>query len=91
MKATKRGDAVSREVGDPLPWSIATEVSDATTSLVRRTRFHPSYTVREGHLLQGHLPLNQRGEYLLLYPSSCLKGVTISAMASVSPDLGPYW
>jgi len=35
--ATKRGDQVSREVGDPLPWSIATEVSDASTLVVRLT------------------------------------------------------
>ena len=35
--ATKRRDKLSREVGVPLPWSIATEVSDAATLVVRRT------------------------------------------------------
>jgi len=37
--ATKRGK-VSREVGVPLSWSIATKISDAATFLVRRTISH---------------------------------------------------
>jgi len=36
-EATKRGDKLSREVGVPVPWSIETKISDAATSLVRRT------------------------------------------------------
>ena len=36
MKATNRDEEASREVGVPLQWSIATEISNGTTFVVRR-------------------------------------------------------
>ncbi len=36
MKATNRDEEASREVGVPLQWSIATEISNGTTFVVRQ-------------------------------------------------------
>ena len=36
VKATNRDEEASREVGVPLQWSIATEISNSTTFVVRR-------------------------------------------------------
>ncbi len=36
VKATNRDEEASREVGVPLQWSIATEISNGTTFVVRR-------------------------------------------------------
>ena len=35
VKATNRDEEASREVGVPLQWSIATEISNGTTFVVR--------------------------------------------------------
>ena len=41
VKATNRDEEASREVGVPLQWSIATEISNGTTFVVRRPACRP--------------------------------------------------